>query len=462
MPELPEVETVRKELESLVVGKTVAKAILLRDKNLTSDKDFFLAHIQGAAIVNMARKGKCLRFDFDNGYCLYSHLRMEGKYFLYPQDEPYGKFDLLVLNFTDGTSLRYNDVRKFGTFYFDELANQDDAPFSKLGPEPFDVDGAYLLKAWNKKTTPVKIALLDQTVISGIGNIYDSEILFATKIHPNTPVKDLSLEQCDAIVEAAKEILGKAIEEGGSTIRSYHHQGIDGMFQLQLSAYGKKGEPCPRCGRPIHVVFMGGRSSYFCPTCQVDPSGKFILGVTGPIHSGKSSLSSYLESLGYLHFDADKVASSLYDKPAIRKGVKAILGSQSYIGNSLNRTYVRDVLAKSKDKKKKLQSYLYPFVKEEARRFIDKAKKGSRILLDVPLLFDAEMDELCTYTILVDAPLELRIARLEAENRPTEQLAKLNKEYKLESAKKKADFILNNDGSLDDLYRAYDALHFED
>ena len=245
MPELPEVETVRRELLISVQNKKIEHVVLLRQKNIKAEPRAFIEALEGTMIIDVNRKGKCLRFDLDNGYSFYSHLRMEGKYFLSHQGDSYDKFDLLVIDFTDGTSLRYNDVRKFGTFHLGLTKDAEvNGPFSEIGPEPFDLSGKELKEAFSKRNIPVKVALLDQPIISGIGNIYDSEILFASKIDPMTKACDLSLAQCDTIIEEARRILNRAIEAGGTTIKSFHHgDNIDGMFQLELQVYGKEGEP---------------------------------------------------------------------------------------------------------------------------------------------------------------------------------------------------------------------------
>ena len=455
MPELPEVETVRRELETVALQKTIVEVSILREKNVKSPLNEFKSALEGATIIAIARKGKCLRFDLNNGLSFYSHLRMEGKYFFRSQEAPYDKFDLLELRFEDGNALRYNDVRKFGTFHLGKTEDAETSgPFSEIGPEPFDLTARELKDAFAHKSIPIKAALLDQTIISGIGNIYDSEILFSAKIHPLTPASSLSLKQWEDILSESKRILAAAIEAGGTTIRSFHHgDNIDGLFQMSLQVYGKEGEPCPRCGKPIKRLFIAGRSSYYCPHCSPRPDGKFVLGITGPIHAGKSTVAAFYKERGFLHFDADSVVSSLYGKAACKRRICQLLGPQSYVNGTLNRDYIRATLSIDKKKKKALEQYLYPLVKKEAENFISKAKKGSHILLDVPLLFTASMDELCDYTLLIDASLEQRAKRLEAEGKPTAGLLALNAAYPLEQSKKKADFIVFNDGSIGDLHK---------
>ena len=432
-------------------NKKIEHVVLLRQKNIKAEPRAFIEALAGATIIDVNRKGKCLRFDLDNGYSFYSHLRMEGKYFLRQQGAPFDKFDLLIIDFTDGSSLRYNDVRKFGTFHLGLTKDAEvDGPFSEIGPEPFDLSGKELKEAFSKRNIPVKVALLDQPVISGIGNIYDSEILFAAKIDPMTKACDLSLPQCNSIIEEARRILNRAIEAGGTTIKSFHHgDHIDGLFQLELQVYGKEGEPCPCCDQPIKRVFLGGHSSYYCPFCQRQPQTKFVLGITGPIHAGKTTAANYFKAKGYLHFDADAVTHSLYEIKSVQKKVSSILGKEAFVEGKMNADYIRSALTRSKAKKKALENYLYPLVKAKAERFIAKAPNGSKILMDVPLLFPSHIDTLCTYTMLIDAPLQQRVERLEHEGRPTASLILLNKEYPLEQAKKKADYIVINDDDVD-------------
>ena len=460
MPELPEVETVRRLLETNVVGKTVKDIDVYRDVNITGDAHEFVGLLRGKTLQNVIRKGKVLAFVFSSGLYVTSHLRMEGKYFFYPDLVEKEKHDILRFRFTDGSSLIYNDVRKFGRLeLFDEVSFQKDSPFAELGEEPFTLNPEDLYRMTRKKSLPIKQVLMDQFVVSGIGNIYCDETLFASSIHPLTPAKEISLKDCEAILDHSKAILSKAIQAGGSTIRSYHPgKGMDGMFQVNLHAYGHVGEPCPRCGAKMHKIFVNGRGTTYCPLCQKNKATPFVIGVTGPIHSGKSTVARYLKDKGYIHFNADEVAKEAYFQKGIRSKIIALLGEESYDGDKPNYPLIRSKVAEDEGVKTKLESILHPYVKKRAATLIRKAKAGQRIVLDVPLLFPTKMEELCDATILVLAPESSRSERLEREGRDAKSLMAINAAYPLDEAKKKADLIIDNDADLDSLIRKLDAL----
>jgi formamidopyrimidine-DNA glycosylase len=197
---------------------------------------------------------------------------MEGKYGLYPKEEPYDKHTHVIFHFTDGSELRYRDVRKFGTMHLYKKGEEfQKPPLIDLGPEPFSEDFTkeYLsvkLKKTNRKINP---ALLDQKVFVGLGNIYVDEALFRSGIHPERIANSLSEEELTLLHQEIVKTLDEAVKKGGSTIRSYvNSQGEIGMFQLELYAYGRKGEECKRCGTPLEKTTVGGRGTHYCPTCQ--------------------------------------------------------------------------------------------------------------------------------------------------------------------------------------------------
>ena len=460
MPELPEVETVRRLLEVNVLGKTVKDVDVYRDVNISGNAREFVALLRGKTLQNVIRKGKVLAFVFSSNLYVTSHLRMEGKYFFYPDLVEKEKHDILRFRFTDGSSLVYNDVRKFGRLaLFDEVSFQKDSPFAELGEEPFTLKAEDLYRMTRKKSLPIKQVLMDQSIVSGIGNIYCDETLFASGIHPLTPAKDVSLKECEILLGHARVILSQAIEDGGSTIRSYHPgKGMDGMFQVNLHAYGHMGEPCPSCGAKMHKIFVNGRGTTYCPLCQKNKATPFVVGVTGPIHSGKSTVARYLEDRGYIHFNADEVAKEAYFQKGIRSKIIALLGEESYDGDKPNYTLIRSKVAEDEGIKGKLESVLHPYVKKRAATLIHKAKAGQCIVLDVPLLFPTKMEELCSATLLVLAPESSRSERLEREGRDAKSLMAINASYPLEDAKKKADLVIDNDADLDSLIRKLVAL----
>lgn len=273
MPELPEVETIRGTLKGLVLQKEIEDVSIYWPNIIKhpDDSEAFRMLVRGETIEKIARRGKFLLFYLTN-YVLVSHLRMEGKYRVVPKDEEIDKHTHVVFHFTDGTEMRYNDVRKFGTMHVFPIGEEFDVnPLKQLGPDPFEA--AYTIDYLQAKLSPtrrmIKAVLLDQTVIAGLGNIYVDEVLFLAKIHPETRANTLSEEAIERIWHYAKEVLQKAVEQGGTTIRSYvDGEGEMGMFQQQLFAYGQEGEPCQHCQTEIEKIKVAGRGTHICPHCQ--------------------------------------------------------------------------------------------------------------------------------------------------------------------------------------------------
>ena len=273
MPELPEVETVRRTLEILVLGKKIKDVTVSWPKMIKNpdETEEFVQSLRGQEILEMRRRGKFLIF-YCNDVALVSHLRMEGKYNLADHQDPIEKHTHVIFHFTDGTELRYRDVRKFGTMHVfkkgEELLH---LPLLQLGPEPFQAEftAEYLAEKLAKTERIVKATLLDQTVLVGLGNIYVDEALFRAGIHPDRKSKSLSKEEIEGLHREIIHTLTEAVEMGGSTIRSYvNSQGQMGMFQQNLYVYSRKDEPCRNCGTPIEKKVSAGRGTHYCPDCQ--------------------------------------------------------------------------------------------------------------------------------------------------------------------------------------------------
>ena len=232
----------------------------------------FKDKIKNQKIHDVNRIGKHLIFILDD-YVLLSHLRMEGKYYLIDNnelDEKQNKHKIISFLLDDNKMLLYHDVRKFGKM---KLLSKDnymkDETLSKLGKEPFSISKEELFNKINKSNKPIKEIILDQTIMAGLGNIYADEVLFLSKLNPLKKGKDISLEMCQIIIDNSIVVLNKAIEAGGSTIRSYHSgNNVDGRFQNELNVYGKKGEKCPCCNSSIEKMAVGGRGTHYCPVCQ--------------------------------------------------------------------------------------------------------------------------------------------------------------------------------------------------
>ena len=279
MPELPEVETVKRTLNQLVAGKRIERMTITLPRILQrpTEPEQFADMLVGRTIQSVERRGKFLRILLD-GLVLVSHLRMEGRYGVYEQGEPVERHTHVRFHFTDGTELRYKDVRQFGTMHLFEPGDEFVLPpLNKLGIEP--LDDAFTLqsfkKALAKRTTKIKPLLLNQEFVVGLGNIYVDEALFTAGVHPERPADSLTSAEWAKLYEAVRATLGRAVEAGGSSIKSYvNGQGEMGMFQHELLVYGRKNEPCSRCGRAIEKMIVGGRGTHICTTCQPLSKGR--------------------------------------------------------------------------------------------------------------------------------------------------------------------------------------------
>ena len=272
MPELPEVETVRNTLKNFVLHKEIRDIDVFYEKIVRNKSiDEFKQLLIGKSFFDIERYGKYLLFRFDD-YVLISHLRMEGKYFIKELDLPKEKHEHIIFYFSNGETLRYQDVRKFGTMdivKYEELYTN--SPLTKLGLEPFNesVTVSYLKQKLSKKETAIKTALLDQSILTGLGNIYVDEVLFLSKLHPETKSSKLTKKDYENIIKNSRFVLNKAIKLGGTTIRSYTSSlGVTGRFQNELFVHTKKGEPCPTCETEILKIKVNGRGTYFCKKCQ--------------------------------------------------------------------------------------------------------------------------------------------------------------------------------------------------
>ncbi len=272
MPELPEVETVKETLKRKVLNKRIEDVLVFYPNIiLEPDVKLFISKLKNEKINDITRLGKWLIFHLDNYYLL-SHLRMEGKYFLKNREEKYNKHEHIIFIFDDGTDLRYQDTRKFGRML---LVDKDKLysckPILELGLDPWDknLTKEYLKDKYKKKHLPIKTVILDQSIITGIGNIYADEILFLSKINPLTKVNLLSDKNLEDIIINTQNILEKAIQKGGTTIRSYTSDlGVTGRFQNDLYVHCREHEKCLVCGSEILKIKVGGRGTYYCPKCQ--------------------------------------------------------------------------------------------------------------------------------------------------------------------------------------------------
>ena len=273
MPELPEVETVKEALNQTVKGQTIKEIELRYEpmiKNMSADE--FKEKLINQTIQEVSRRGKYLVFHFDD-YQLLSHLRMEGKYFYVDSDFELNPHVHVIFTLENGKRLLYQDTRKLGTYHlYDKAIDlETTAPFQVLGLEPFATEftPSYVKEKIQNKKKPIKSLLLDQTVVCGLGNIYVDEVLYRARLHPLTSSSELTDKDIENVVKYTVEVLARAIELGGTTIRTFRSShGVSGTFQNELLVHQRKGENCYECHTPIEKIKVGGRGTYFCPTCQ--------------------------------------------------------------------------------------------------------------------------------------------------------------------------------------------------
>ena len=271
MTEIAEVETVRNTLKNRILNKKILDVKIYYKPIVLDNEKEIKENLINKEFIDIKRIGKWLLFETDTHYLL-SHLRMEGKYFLKKQDDPLEKHEHVEILFEDGMSMRYHDTRKFGRM---KLVKKEELyefeGIKKQGIEPISdkLTKEYLFSKISKKTLPIKTILLDQTIISGLGNIYADEVLFDAGISPFKKGKDITSDECCKIISNTRIVLDKAIEEGGTTIRSYtSEEGVSGLFQNNLNVHKRENEKCKECGFVIVREKINGRSSYYCPNCQ--------------------------------------------------------------------------------------------------------------------------------------------------------------------------------------------------
>ena len=275
MPELPEVENVRRSLEHLVLGKTIqsVQVFLPRIVRTPDDTLRFQTELEGCTIEDVRRRGKYLIFSVPP-FQLISHLRMEGQYRFCQGTDEVAPHTHVIFHFTDSSELRYRDVRQFGTM--DLVGPSDTLPAGlvALGPEPFseELTAAVFYNTLHKRTAPIKAVLLNQQIIAGLGNIYVDEALFSAHLNPILPAVKVKKKQAAELLDEIRAVLDRAIEAGGSSIRTYTNgYGRHGGFQMELQVYGREGQPCRRCGMAVEKTRVAGRGTHYCPQCQPVP-----------------------------------------------------------------------------------------------------------------------------------------------------------------------------------------------
>ena len=270
MPELPEVETTLRGISPHLTGQRVQE-VVVRNPQLRWLVPPNLAELLNhQTIRRLHRRAKYLLLEFDHG-TLILHLGMSGSLRIQPVGTPAEKHDHFDLVMNSGELLRLRDPRRFGAVLWHEGDIAQHVLFRHLGPEPLEpaFDGAYLHQATRKRSAAIKLAIMDNHVVVGVGNIYANEALFRAGIRPQLAANKLSLPRCRRLAQTIVEVLQEAIRQGGSTLRDFvHSDGSSGYFQQNYFVYGRAGEPCRVCGTAIKQIKQGQRSSFYCPVCQ--------------------------------------------------------------------------------------------------------------------------------------------------------------------------------------------------
>ena len=275
MPELPEVETVRRGLHHLISGYRIVDALDLHPRTLKAESIAPLSTLKGARITGTGRRGKFLWITLDRPFVLVAHLGMSGQFLIAQKDRPAAKH--VRAQFALKKSLRsreliFNDQRTFGWLSIEQLTDGVPSSAAHIALDPFDPNFDYqgTITKFTQRRIRIKTALLNQEIMSGVGNIYADEALWRAKVHPESLTSDLSRKKITAVIDSATLVMQEAIAQGGTSFDDLYIDvnGESGFFDQSLSAYGREDEPCPRCGAPIKRIVFGARSSHFCPRCQ--------------------------------------------------------------------------------------------------------------------------------------------------------------------------------------------------
>ena len=278
MPELPEVETVRRELAPALTGVRIARAVI-SDSRLVRphEPDLVAAELGGERVEVVDRRGKYLIVRFVSGRALLAHLRMTGSFRVVPsggevEPDPHRR---AVLHLDGGTTVSYRDVRRFGTWELFEVGELEGYLAARLGPEPLGpLTARALAERLAGRRTSLKAALLDQKTVAGLGNIYVDEALWEARLHPLRPAGSLGDDEGGILHRAVRRVLRRGIARQGASLRDYRTpSGGTGGMQQEFHVYGRDGEPCDRCGSPIAKARVAGRGTHYCPGCQLADGG---------------------------------------------------------------------------------------------------------------------------------------------------------------------------------------------
>ncbi|MDB5968308.1 MAG: bifunctional DNA-formamidopyrimidine glycosylase/DNA-(apurinic or apyrimidinic site) lyase [Hydrocarboniphaga sp.] len=271
MPELPEVETIRRGVEPYVVDRRISRVLVREARMRWPVPPDFAEQLRGRLIVGTSRRGKYLLLHLDNGDRVLIHLGMSGRLLVLDQGHPLIKHDHVDIELGDGKMLRFHDPRRFGAVLLWRHADASHPLLAGMGPEPFsdEFDGDYLHRMSRGRSAAIKSFVMDGRIVVGAGNIYAAESLFRAGIRPTRAAGDVSLPRYRVLASMIRDVLNEAIMQGGTTLRDFAGaDGAAGYFQQDLYVYGRDTQPCRSCATPIRRLVIGQRSSFFCPRCQ--------------------------------------------------------------------------------------------------------------------------------------------------------------------------------------------------
>lgn len=439
MPELPEVETVKNTLSSVIINKTIKCVDVYYNKIIQNvDVNYFKTKLENQTFRKIDRCGKYLIMYLDD-YIIVSHLRMEGRYY-YKEISTKEKHEHIIFTFTNGFTLRYIDTRKFGTMHLfnitDDIYNM--YPLNTLGIDANsnDVTKQYLKDKLTKYKGCIKKALLEQSILSGIGNIYADEIIFMSKLHPLDLCKKLTDDDIENIIRSSKTVLNKAINLGGTTIKSFESShNITGRFQNELLVHTK--QICPNCNNKITKITVHGRGTYICTNCQKKKNQK--IAITGSIACGKSEAINYLKSLGLNIIETDKLVHLLYEDKKVINIIKNTFNDVITEGK-VDRKKLAKIIFTDNNEKIKLENIIHPMI----RNII--AKQTNTVFVEIPLLFESHMEDLFDVIICITVDTNTQIDRLMKRNNITKEdaLVLINSQMKKEDKEKLSDYVIYN------------------
>ena len=459
MPELPEVETVKRVLLPIVKGRLINKIDILRKSIVNNQEEEFISYYTNERFLDITRIGKFLIFHLTNNKVLISHLRMEGKYIELLESDKNTKYARVVFHLDNNHKLCYDDSRSFGRMIIsNESSFLKEREIAKLGPEPFYIDDVKeLINKTKKMSLPIKTALLSQELMTGLGNIYVDEVLFASKIHPLTPTKMIKKDDWEKIVKESKRILNEAIEQGGSTIRSYHPgKDIDGNFQTKLLAYGRSGEKCVVCHRFMRFIKVNGRGTTYCPACQIKKGAPIKIAIVGKTASGKSATLDIFRKNNYLALSSDEIVHKLYQKEEIQSLI--IKRLKLKVDDNFLSALRKHLWVNKKDLDR-LEKIIHPLVKKEIEKEF-KNSKSPLLVAEVPLLFKAKMQDMFDVIIGLDISEDNQLRRLEIRDQEKSAFIKrINDVNNLFNEHlDEIDFLVDNNSNLSSLEKKINAI----